>query len=355
MALALAVEPSSWDGLLGGAGWTDIYFRRAYLEAAAIAQSGRCEYLLLRDRGGAVAFPCIVRESTELGVRDVTTVAYGGPLALGQSPPVEQFSSAYERWCAEHDIVTSFVRFHPLLANHRNAPTCLRLERAEGSVAWPLEGDLLAGVHRHHRRLIRRATAAGLRVSATVGPEHLDSFAALYDQTMRRLNAVSFYFFPQAYWNRLSGSLRDDVVLFEALLEDEPVASILCLASRPWLHYHLGANSDTGRNLGANHLLLFSAARFAQKHDYELLHLGSGVGAGGGSLLEFKRRFTSARLREQWLGKGVHDVERYLDLTGTTEIRYEGFFPAYRRAVRDAVSVEPVVRAAQRDEGRSDD
>jgi serine/alanine adding enzyme len=327
--MTLEVESSAWDGLLASAGWTDVYYRQGYLEAAAAAQPGRCAYLYLRGPGGAVVFPCVVRELAEQGIRDLTTVAYGGPLALGRNPPVEQFSSLYEDWCAEQQIVTTFVRFHPLFANHRYAPSSLHLQRVEDSITWPLEGDLFAGLHRHHRRLIRKAKSAGIRVSLTVSPDRLDRFAVLYEQTMRRVGATRFYFFSDRYWGRLTQELAEYVLLFDALRDGDVLASIVCFATRPWLHYHLGASSDEARRLGASHLLLYEAARFGQEDGYEHLHLGAGVGAGGDSLLEFKRRFTSSPSLEQWFGKGVHDVQRYRDLTGSTEIDYDGFFPAY--------------------------
>jgi serine/alanine adding enzyme len=329
--MTLEVQPSAWDRLLSGVGWTDVYYRRGYLETVAASQPGRGAYLYFRDQGGAVAFPCVVRESAELRIRDATTVGYGGPLGLGPSPPFEEFARLYDDWCAEEKIVTTFVRFHPLFANHRYALPSLRRERVEGSVTWPLDGDLLAGMHPHHRRLIRKAETAGVRVSMTVGPERLDDFATLYEQTMCRVGASRFYFFPERYWDRLAGELAEHVVLFDALRDGDVLASVVCFATRPWLHYHLGAASDEARRLGANHLLLYAAARFGQENAYEQLHLGSGVGTGGGTLLEFKRRFTSSRLLGQWFGKGVHDLERYRDLIGTVQIDYNGFFPAYGR------------------------
>jgi hypothetical protein len=80
-----------------------------------------------------------------------------------------------------------------------------------------------------------------------------------------------------------------------------------------------------------SHLLLYTAACFAQTNGYSQFHLGSGLGESGGALLEFKQRFTQAPLLEQWLGKAVHDLDRYLELTGAQTPAYHGFFPAYRR------------------------
>jgi serine/alanine adding enzyme len=339
--MTLEVEPSAWDELVAQAGGRDAYYLRGYLESAAVTQSGRSSYLYLGEERGAVAFPCIVRALPELGVHDVTTVAYGGPLALGADPPMEQFAELYEDWCTEHGVVTTFVRFHPLFANHRYASPVFQCERVEGTVSWPLDGDLFAGMHRHHRRLVRKAQAAGIDVQVIVGPDRLDGFAALYGQTMRRLGASSFYFFPAEYWRRLARELDQRIVLLEARLDGRVLGSILCFATPPWLHYHLGATSDDARELGVSHLLLYSAARFGRECGYEQFHLGSGLGTGGGSLLEFKQRFSPSPLVEQWFGKAVHDVERYLALTSAATVSYEGFFPAYRSPERGLHGARP--------------
>ena len=329
--MTLEIEPSEWDDLLARAGCSDIYYLRGYVDSAATTQSGRSSYLFLGDAGGCVAFPCIVRELQKSGMRDLTTVGYGGPLALGADPPLDRFYARYDEWCMEHDVVTTFVRFHPLFANHRYAGSRFHRQQIEGTVSWSLDGDLFAGLHRHHRRLVRKAQASNIDVHVTVGPERLDEFSVLYEQTMLRLGASNFYFFEDAYWRQLPLELGERIVLFEARRDGMLLGGVLCFATPPWFHYHLGATSDAARGLGVSHLLLYTAACFAQTSGYARFHLGSGLGEGGGSLLEFKQRFTSAPLLEQWLGKAVHDVDRYLELTGARNLTYDGFFPAYRR------------------------
>ena len=76
-------------------------------------------------------------------------------------------------------------------------------------------------------------------------------------------------------------------------------------------------------------LLMLAAARWGRERGYDQFHLGAGVGGSGGALLEWKRRFYPSELKEQWIGKAVHDEERYVALTGRP-LDYDGFFPAYR-------------------------
>ena len=322
--------------MLASLGCNDAYYTGAYAEVAASAQSGRAALLNHADAAGAVVFPCIVRELGVDGLRDATTVAVGGPLALGVRPPLERFATLLSGLVRENRIITTYVRFHPLYRNHGYAPPFFELERTEGAVAWPLTGDLWTNVHPHHRRLVRRAERAGLEVRTSSGPLVLEPFRELYVETMRRVAATQFYFFGDTYWERLAGGLADRLLLLEAEAGGVTVAAILCLTGWPWLHYHLGATSGEARGLGASHLLLYRAAQLAQDLGYEQFHLGSGVGAVGGSLLDFKRRFSTGSLVEQLLGKAVHDRERYVALTGAPDPVVGSYFPAYRRE-RDAL------------------
>ena len=270
---------------------------------------------VLLEQGGSV-FALIRRADP---VDAITPYGYGGPVGRD----VGAFWGAYDEWCRRNGVVTTFVRFHPLYGNARDAP--VHVEPLASTIAWRLgQDDLEAGMHLNHRRGVRKARHAGVSVSSAEG---VGEFVPLYEETMRRANATPFYFFAPEYWDALG---RADVARFDAHLGDESVASMLCLASRPWLHYHLGASSDEGRRIGANTLLFLEAATWAKERGYERFHLGGGVGGASDSLHEYKRRFDPGGLVEAAVGKAVHDEVAYGKLTGGAA-GLGGFFPAYRR------------------------
>jgi hypothetical protein len=300
-------------------GFVDVYLTREYVEAATLLEPGRPLYLRT-DKAG---FAAILRDDpTDV----ITPYGYGGPVGPG-------FWEPYGDWCREQGVVTTFVRFHPLYANQRDASPEVKVQPLAGTLAWRLDedGDLLDRMHRHHRRVVRKALAAGVEARAQLAPESLDGFVALYQQTMERQEAEDFYFFPPEYWRALETSLRDHVVLFEA--GDD--AKLLCLHAPPWLHYHLGASSDAGRKLGASTLLFLEAARWAQELGYMRFHLGGGVGGARDSLYDFKLRFDPGGEVEAAIGKAVHDEEAYRRLAGPGA-GLDGFFPAYRNAAGSA-------------------
>jgi serine/alanine adding enzyme len=319
------VGADEWDGLLERLGVADVYLQRRYVEASCLLEPGRPAFL----HAAGVAFAAIVREVPGAeGVRDVTTpYGYGGPAGGGNG---ERFYAAYEAWCAENRVVTSFIRFHPLLENHRLAPASVPRERLADTATWPLAGDddLLASMHPMHRRGVRKALRAGVETSVERPPARLDDFVRLYEAAMRRLDAGEFYFFPPAYWEALAGPLAERLVRLDARLDGALVASQLLLVSPHWLHYHLGAATDEGYALGASKLLFLEAARWGREHGFAELHLGSGLGGREDSLWTFKQRLSRAPGREFWIGKLVHDADAYRELSCGAAA--DGFFPAYR-------------------------
>jgi len=300
------LDPADWDALE-----LDAYYRRPYVEASALLDKGR-PFLLEHD--GAL-FAGIERDEP----RDVVTpYGYGGPTADG-------FWDAYEEWARERGVVTTFVRFHPLYGNQRGAP--IHVDELAPTVAWRLEPDrdLLAGLHFKHRNKVTKAENAGATVRQHEG---LGEFVPLYEDTMRRVHADDFYFFERAYWERL-GELP--LARFDAEIDGEVVASALCLATPPWLHYHLSGTTDAGRTTGSSTLVLLEAARWAQANGYERFHLGGGLGGKEDSLHHFKARFDPEGLVPAAVGKAIHDEDAYRRLSGG-EASYDGFFPAYRAA-----------------------
>ena len=321
------IDADRWDAALGELGAGDVYLSRGYLEASAPLAQGTPVLLHLAGDGGDVVFALLLREDP---VDVVTPYGYGGPVALGDAPPVAEFAAAYAAWCERRGALTSFVVYHPLFANHRLAgATAFRATPLAGTVAWPLDrGELLRRLHRHHRRVVRRAQDAGLEVRVRAAPDRLDDFAAVYEETMRRAGASAFYLFGDAYWAALLEHVP--LVRSDVLAGGRLVASMLGMGEPPWLHYHLGGSVEGAGRTGASHLALLGLAQWGQDHGYELLHLGGGVGGREDSLLQYKLRFAPDGLREAAIGKAVHDGAAYARLTGDAEVDWAGFFPAYR-------------------------
>ena len=328
------IPPAEWDERLDLHGLTDAYLSRGYLVASAELDAGAATLLVLESGGGGVAFPLLVRSIPDHnGLRDATSpYGYGGPIGFGGTPPWEAFHAAYERWCRDNRIVSTFVRFHPLYENQRHAAPLMRVESLRGTVGWRIdpERDILAQLHENHRRSVTHGYRRGLRVAEKqVEDDGMAGFRALYQSTMERAGAAAFYHFPDAYWHSLRAGLGPDLSLAEISDErGEVLAAALLLRTPPWLHYHLGASTLEGRRVGATAALFVSVARSAQEEGFRVFHLGGGIGGSADSLLRFKLRFDPGGLRESAIGKQIHDVDVYRRLTGMSDT--SGYFPSYR-------------------------
>jgi serine/alanine adding enzyme len=321
------VEPDRWDAVLTEAGVTDVYYSRAFVTASAVLVDGAPLLLELAREGGTVLFAVVVRRDPP---DVVSPYGYGGPLGAGPDPPLERFPPAYEAWCRARGAVSSFVVFHPLTGSAESPASALfRRIPLGATIAWRLtERDLLGGMHRHHRRLVRRALDEGLEVSVDPAPTELVSFIELYEETMRRAQASPFYFFPARYWRALLSGVP--LARVDVRQDGRLLASVLGMGTPPWLHYHLGARGEVDRHPGASHLALYSLAAWGREHGFETLHLGGGVGGRPDSLFEFKRRFAPDGRVDVAIGKAVHDLVRYRRLAGVDAVDWNGFFPAYR-------------------------
>jgi serine/alanine adding enzyme len=322
------VDPARWDDVLRGLGITDVYSGHGFVRASAELVGATPRLLHLAGPDGDVAFAVLLREDPP---DVVSPYGYGGPIGVGADPPLAGFATAYQAWCEANGVLTSFVVFHPLFANDAQAAT-LGFHRIPlgGTVAWSLaEPDPRARMHKHHRRLVRRAEAAGLVASVHAAPDDLAEFVTMYEGAMRRLEASDFYRFPPPYW----AALLRDVPLTRVDVHDREgalVAGVLGMGGPPWLHYHLGAATDAARGTGASHLALCALAEWGREQGYEILHLGGGVSGREDSLLEYKLRFAPDGLVGSATGRAVHDPAEYARRTGSAEVDWEGFFPAYR-------------------------
>jgi lipid II:glycine glycyltransferase (peptidoglycan interpeptide bridge formation enzyme) len=127
----------------------------------------------------------------------------------------------------------------------------------------PSEDDILAGMKEKWRYNIRLAGRKGVQVRAAHAPEDVDTFYALYQETAAR---DGFFIHPKTHYAdilRLYGE-RDAGVLLLAEYEGTPIAGLIALRCGPIATYMFGASSNQQRNRMPNHLLQWTAIRWAK-------------------------------------------------------------------------------------------
>ena len=324
------VEPDRWDAELRRLGVADAYLAHGFVRASAALVDAAPVLLRLADVGGDVVFAALVREDP----RDVVSpYGYGGPVALGKDPPIEAFGAAYADWCAARGVLTSFVVFHPLFGNDAHAARLgFRRVPLAGTVAWRLdEPDVRARMHKHHRRMVRRAEARR--------PRRTRHAVARRSGRVRR-----------ALRGRDAPPRRRAVLPLPAALLGRP-CSATCRSS--WSRCATrGASSPPpcsawgsrpgctttsgprGRRRAAPEPATSRSARSPSgggEQGYGVLHLGGGVGGRADSLLEYKLPLRARRAARRRDGQGGARLQRPTrELTGLDDRGLGGLLPAYR-------------------------
>ncbi len=320
VSVRLIQDHGSWNRLLDGlGGLADVYFRPAY--AALYARPGDVNELFVFEQGGETfLLPWLVREIESQSDRPLfdfeTAYGYGGPLST--SDDAAFLAAAWEALvahCRARGVVCGFIRFHPLLDNHRwAAHGAVTVIDDRQTVALTLSKDrdtVLAGYASETRRKVRKAEQAGVVVTGRADQAALEVFARLYETHMRELDAHEDYFFGDDYFRAIPSLGANSWRVYLAEREGEVLGGALILLSARWAHYHLSSSLKAYTAFGPNNLLRHAVTMDLLGGGRERLHYGGGrTAAADDSLLRFKAGYSPERTTFRF-GKVMIDRAAY--------------------------------------------
>ena len=271
----------------------------------------------------------------------VTAYGYGGPVFLGQWE-VDQVSAAREHFvesCRSRLIITETVRFHPLLDNAAVGRSWVDVCRAvQPTTAVDLRRPLtevLSGIEKRTQRNIRKAEREGVSVRKA-GLGEVDTFIALYWETMDKRHAEDRYYFGPDYFKALLGSDRIDAEFLMAEREGEVIAACLVLYGPDFAHHPPRRILACSFVASSQPPALPGDDRGGSPPQKKFLHLGGGATADrNDSLLLFKKTFSAGAEQVFSLGQSILDTGAYEQVCRDFLHRYAGaggsnWFPLYR-------------------------
>ena len=353
------IDYEEWDKLVNISPTPDTYYRPGYA-LAYVEESASAIALLLRISGRRFLVPLLLRSlsalpyaSEALDCDAITPYGYGGVLPIDaggiSEEDAQELFEALKQWCEENRVISCMLRLHPLIdlgegfADAARKSPCVEfrehgLTAAIDLEAWDDKMRAPATINNDRRRnllLARRRLSVTIAPSDTLeGQSALKLFRAVYNETMQRLGAASYYVFPEEHYLRLVKGLGRRMVVAIARLEDTAVGAALFFAGDRFAHYHLSGTTTDGRRLKANTMVLVSGAEWARERGCSALHLGGGIAADD-SLFQFKTSFGGITHRYCFVTVIANPV-RYLELVQlrladfTMGISRDGFFPEYR-------------------------
>lgn len=222
-----------------------------------------------------------------------TAYGYGGFYSnSGNKNFIERAMGLYKKRCIEENIIAEFIRFHPFSTfsqEHKEFFNFNVYDRDIVYVDLTLSKDKRWEEYSSNTRNILRKSQKELKFQKT---DNLEMFIELYEKTMQKNNADSFYYFSQEYYKNLLEN--KDIELYEVKKDDETIASAFFMFSDEFGHYHLSANNYAMRKYNANYFMLDQLFDIAKNKGKKYFILGGGTTSDNyDSLLKFKYKFSS--------------------------------------------------------------
>lgn len=313
-----------WNSVVKSFEQWDIYYLYEYTESMARHGDGQQFLLYFKGNKSRMCYPVHRKDIADFpAFKDQlphgvyydfsTPYGYGGPLVEGDFDESEQksFDKFYREFCKEKHIVTQFVRYHPLLQNQKSIAFISETSNIKETIAIDTRDRelIFSNMDSKNRNMIRKAKKSGVEIFVDDG-EHVDDFIRIYEQTMTRLEARTYYYFERSYYEYLIRHMGEYTKFFYAKLNDEIISSSIFFYNEHFMHYHLSGTVVDYRKYAPTNLLLYEAALWANERGIRWLHLGGGTGVVD-SLFNFKKQFNKNGHLPFWIGRTILDRAVY--------------------------------------------
>ncbi len=327
----------------------DIYHLEAYVSAVGDHERGTPLAIYVEEGQQRLFVPVIRRPVPLTGDAQLDShfdlsspYGYPGPLVECASKAstngfVETAMKGALSFLREQHVVSIFLRLHPLLEMSEEglSRTGVSVEHGQ-TVVIDLknsEAAIWSQIRHGHRYEINRAQKQGLTAFIDEDWANLDAFIELYNNTMKRVEASSQYFFSKEYFIRLRETLPGRIHLCVVKAEDQVAAAGLFTETGGIVQYHLSSSRFELAKLHPTKLMIDFAWRWAKARGNRALHLGGGKGGLRDSLFQFKagfsKHFVPYRTWSTIVNPTVYEalVSKLKPYTAGASANY---FPAYR-------------------------
>ncbi|MED1468856.1 GNAT family N-acetyltransferase [Bacillus salipaludis] len=341
-------EKESWYEFLGRIENQDIYFTPEYFEIYERNGEGKARLFVYENGQGFVYYPFLIRGLRNLTIAknvskkygelyDITTpYGYGGPITntkdeSNKKQLFREFEDSFHSYCFRNNIITEFVRFHPLIRNdqdYKDIECTLNRHTIYIDLSLDLE-EIWSNYDNKNRNRLRKAKANEYFTMVHRHPSELDNFIDLYYKTMDKKNAYDYYYFQRSFFENSVELLKDHLELIEVVMEDKVIMSCFFMHYGDFIHYHLLGSDEEYLNFSPNNSLIHYVVEWAKTKGKKALHLGGGYKGDSDTLYRFKKRFNKYGDLPFYIGKRIRNEEIYYELVKDLPVS-ENYFPLYR-------------------------
>lgn len=328
----------------------DIYFEPNYGKLYEKIEDGICEVFEYNCELGNIYHMFIKRE-IPLQINNktyfdlVTPYGYGGPLITeckegDRKELVLEFEHYFAKYCEENNIISEFVRFHPVVGNALDFKEIYKIENIRKTVGTNIidyKNPITSEFSKSARKTIRRSMNAGVSFNIIEKPESIHNFKEIYYSTMKRNNASDYYYFDDDYFDECLELFQNHIILVEVLYQEKVIAAGFYFVYGKYIHAHLSGTLKDYLHLSPAYIIKYATAKWAKNNDVHFIHYGGGItNSSDDSLYQFKKKFGKNTDFDFYIGKRIWDKEVYEELCKLKNVDDNiEFFPAYRSEVEN--------------------
>jgi len=319
----------------------DFFHLPGYVRASGDHEGGEALLFLLDAGTHGMLVPLIKRSLASFGQGfedhcDATSpYGYPCPLYWGDhwEDRLAEMHAAFEAFLKEQRVVSLFLRLNPFLGAPEDRLAALGEIKTHGPTVYidlRDEEKSWAGINSANRTFITRMLKRGYQVKMDQW-ETLDPVIEAYYETMRRLNASPYYFFPKEFFSRLVADTPPHLHLGTCYTPDGDImGGVFFTEVNGLVQYYLTGTFEAYMENSPSKLMINALRLWGLERGHHTLHLGGGLGARRDGLFEFKVRLSKTVANFSTFRKVVlPDAYRTLS-EGRGELDGE-FFPAYRK------------------------
>lgn len=357
-------RPHEWNKVLSRVVRYDFYHTPWYHALAELVEGGVAYLLSYSNREFIIGLPLVFRPIAEIAGlqhyglewQDASSVyGYAGPIASHNCLPstvLEDFHASLRATLQTAGVVSLFSRLHPLLDQEHLLTGIGDVVQGGQTVSIDLKLSLAEQRGRfrpNHKTGLNKLGRAGVICVHDSDLVYLDQFISIYHETMERVDARPDYFFEAEYFHRIVRCEGFDMRLFVALLDNEPISAGLFSACQGIVQYHLGGTRTESLPLAPMKLVFDTVRIWATEQNFDVFHLGGGVGSNADSLFHFKSGFSDRRHQfSTWrwivLPDQYEEVDRAKadwNRANNAKCVSPGYFPSYRCPTEPAIHDAP--------------
>lgn len=324
----------------------DIYFEPNYGKLYEKIEKGTSIFYEFSNEYGLITNLCIKREipivlEGDESYYDITTpYGYGGPVIQEviegkEKELIEGYYENFSRFCLENNIVSEFIRFHPVIKNEKPFKDIYEIEGLRKTVGTDLknfEDPFQEEFSKSARKNVRKAMREGVTYEVNTDPQSVDEFIDIYYNTMDRNEAEAYYYFDKEYFERCLEYFPDNIITVKAIYNEETIAMGFYLVYGKYIHTHLSGTLDGFLHLSPAYVLRYALTEWGKENNYHLIHHGGATtNDENDSLFRFKKRFGNHTEFNFSVGRKIWNQAVYDKLCEAVDADVESeFFPAYR-------------------------